>query len=76
MRVFHYKNYYIERDGGLDLHTMMRARESLRALHALGVLHNDVELRNVVKREGGDDAVLWVDFELARIRKPEDDDAG
>jgi hypothetical protein len=63
----------VERDGGLDLSTMMRARESLRALHALGVLHNDVELRNVVKREGSDDAVLWVDFELARIRKPEDD---
>jgi hypothetical protein len=41
----------LERDGGLDLSTMMRARESLRALHALGVLHNDVELRNVVKRE-------------------------
>ena len=41
------------------------AIESLRKLHELGVLHGDIELRNVVWRDG---RVVWVDFEMASLR--------
>ncbi|KAK2813999.1 hypothetical protein FQN50_000403 [Emmonsiellopsis sp. PD_5] len=45
------------------------ASESLRAIHALGVLHRDAETRNLFwSEEGG--KVLVIDFERAEILRP------
>ena len=41
--------------------------QALKAVHDAGVLHSDIELRNVVRRPL-DSAVLLVDFELARLK--------
>ena len=43
------------------------ALASLRRLHAAGVLHGDVELRNAVLRPS-DGAVVWIDLEMAQLR--------
>lgn len=47
--------------------TKSRTLAALRAIHDKGVIHGDVALRNVVRRER-DGAVLWVDLENALIR--------
>ena len=52
---------------GLKQSVKDSARQSLENMHAAGVLHGDVELRNAVWREK-DGQVLWVDLELARLR--------
>ncbi|DAA75688.1 TPA_exp: Uncharacterized protein A8136_1410 [Trichophyton benhamiae CBS 112371] len=46
------------------------ASESLRAIHALGVLHHDVEPRNLFWSEEGEN-VLVIDFERAEILRSE-----
>ena len=42
------------------------AIDSLRAIHAQGVLHDDVALRNAVWRLS-DRTVLWIDFERCTV---------
>ncbi|KKZ60785.1 hypothetical protein EMCG_04526 [[Emmonsia] crescens] len=46
------------------------ASESLRAIHALGVLHHDAEIRNLFWSEEGEN-VLVIDFERSEILHPE-----
>lgn len=59
---------HIINDGGLlPAEAPARALDSLRTIHAAGLIHGDVALRNVVLRER-DGAVLWVDFELAKLK--------
>ena len=40
-----------------------KTKEALGRLHAAGVLHRDVELRNVMVTEEGE--VRWIDFDCA-----------
>ena len=65
----------IVNDGGqLPAGARTRTLDALRALHAAGLLHGDVALRNAVWRER-DGAVLWVDFERAEIKGADVDEA-
>jgi tRNA A-37 threonylcarbamoyl transferase component Bud32 len=56
-----------EEGGFLNEEVKAKALAGLRELHALGVVHGDLALRNAVWRER-DGAVLWLDFEMARVR--------
>jgi len=63
----------VKAQGGLTADVKAKAVESLRALHARGVVHGDAKLRNVVFREA-DGKVLWVDLEFASLRPDGDAD--
>jgi len=52
--------------GGLSQEVKDKAKESLKRLHTLGVVHGDVALRNILFREK-DAKVLWIDFEHSSI---------
>lgn len=54
----------VDEKGGLSLSIKRNAQRSLMRLHALGVLHGDIALRNFLLREG-DDKVLLIDFGLS-----------
>ena len=56
----------VDEDDGLTLAVKAGALRSLSQLHARGVIHGDVELRNAVWR-ANDGLVLWVDLEFAKL---------
>ena len=58
----------VDDEGGLTLAVKAGALRSLSQLHARGVIHGDVELRNAVWR-AKDGLVLWVDLEFAELKQ-------
>ena len=64
-----YEGVSLEKDEqGVDEAFVEAALAALRKVHALGVLHQDLELRNVVRRPGTGEPVL-IDFGQAIVVK-------
>ena len=58
----------VDDEGGLTQAVKVGALRSLSQLHARGVIHGEVELRNAVWR-AKDGLVLWVDLEFAMLKQ-------